>query len=202
MFCLMDVSASMGAREKDLAKRFFILLHLFLSRRYDRTDLIFVRHTHSAREVDEETFFYSRESGGTVVSTALAEMSRIIKLRYPTDEWNIYAAEASDGENSPGDSEGCVRLLNQELMPLSQYFAYVEILDEREMELFQDLEKGTALWKAYRTLNNDWSNFAMKRIAKPGDIFPVFHELFSSELGQAAVRGAKRPAHDTHGRDT
>ncbi len=74
MFCLMDVSGSMGEREKDLAKRFYILLHLFLKRRYERVELVFIRHTHLAQEVDEETFFYSRQSGGTIVSTALEEM--------------------------------------------------------------------------------------------------------------------------------
>ena len=68
MFCLMDVSASMGEREKDLAKRFFILLHLFLKRKYERVDVVFIRHTHEAKEVDEHEFFYGRETGGTVVS--------------------------------------------------------------------------------------------------------------------------------------
>jgi uncharacterized protein len=71
MFCLMDVSGSMGEHEKDLAKRFFVLLHLFLQRKYDRVEIVFIRHTHLAQEVDEETFFYGQESGGTVVSTAL-----------------------------------------------------------------------------------------------------------------------------------
>ena len=103
MFCLMDVSGSMGEREKDLAKRFFVLLHLFLKRRYERTDIVFVRHTHEAHEVDEETFFYSTQSGGTVVSTALEEMRGIILKRYPSHEWNIYAAQASDGDNSGDD---------------------------------------------------------------------------------------------------
>lgn len=179
MFCLMDVSASMGEREKDLAKRFFVLLHLFLGRRYDKIDLVFVRHTHNAKEVDEETFFYSRESGGTVVSTALVEMKRIIETRYPADEWNIYAAQASDGENFSGDSEKCVALLNNEIMKLCQYFAYVEIVDEAEAGLFKSDENGVELWRAYRRVAANWPQFAMKRIAAPGDIYPVFRELFA-----------------------
>src|SRR5262249_52632263 len=130
MFCLMDVSGSMGEREKDLAKRFFVLLHLFLKRRYDRIDMVFIRHTHQAQEVDEDTFFHSTQSGGTVVSTALEEMRRIIQERYPSKDWNIYAAQASDGDNLTGDSDNCVHLLNDELMRLCQYYAYVEILDE------------------------------------------------------------------------
>jgi hypothetical protein len=178
MFCLMDVSGSMGEREKDLAKRFFILLHLFLKRRYERIDVVFVRHTHEAREVDEETFFYSPQTGGTVVSTALDKMLEIIKERYPTQNWNIYAAQASDGENFSGDDKNCVRMLAEEIMPLSQYYAYVEILDEREAELFGNPEMGAALWRSYKQITVDWANFAMKRITRPSDIYPVFRQLF------------------------
>lgn len=179
MFCLMDVSGSMGEREKDLAKRFFMLLHLFLERRYKRIEVVFIRHTHHAEEVDEQTFFYSPETGGTVVSTALVEMQRIIKERFPTGEWNIYAAQASDGENFSGDSERCHDLMVKEIMPMVQYYAYIEILDEREFDIFQDARSGAALWRAYGEVADAWKNFAMKRIAKPGDIYPVFRELFS-----------------------
>ena len=83
MFCLMDVSGSMTEHMKDLAKRFYKLLYLFLRRRYKDVDLVFIRHTHMAREVDEETFFFSTETGGTVVSTAFEEMLRVVEQRYP-----------------------------------------------------------------------------------------------------------------------
>ena len=179
MFCLMDVSGSMGEREKDLAKRFFMLLHLFLQRRYKRIEVVFIRHTHEAQEVDEETFFYSRETGGTVVSSALNEMLRVLKGRYSPDQWNIYAAQASDGDNYPGDGAACVSLLSQQLMPLCQYYAYVEILDEREIDVFRNATHGAALWNAYSTVKSQWKNFEMKRIAQPGDIYPVFRELFA-----------------------
>ena len=181
MFCVMDVSGSMGEREKDLAKRFFILLHLLLRRRYERIDVVFIRHTHVAQEVDEDAFFYSRETGGTVVSTALVELERIIDERYPPNSWNIYAAQASDGDNYAGDAGKCTSLLDSVLLPLCQYYAYVEILDEREMDLFRNTENGTALWRAYRTVQKSWPNFAMKRIARPGDIYPVFRELFARQ---------------------
>ncbi|RUM97462.1 YeaH/YhbH family protein [Pseudaminobacter arsenicus] len=181
MFCLMDVSSSMGEREKDLAKRFFVLLHLFLKRRYERIDTVFIRHTHEAQEVDEETFFYSTQSGGTVVSTALEQMRRIIDERYPSGRWNIYAAQASDGDNAAADSEYCVDFLNDELMRLCQYFAYVEIIDERESDIFRSPDHGTALWHAYREVSQNWPNFQMARIAKPGDIYPVFKRLFAKQ---------------------
>jgi uncharacterized sporulation protein YeaH/YhbH (DUF444 family) len=185
MFCLMDVSGSMGEREKDLAKRFFMLLHLFLKRRYQRLDIVFIRHTHDAQEVDEHTFFYSRQSGGTIVSTALEEMKKIVHERYATGEWNIYAAQASDGYTQTGDAARCVEMLNEDIMPLCQYYAYIEILDEREMEVFSSEESGAELWRAYRTVAKGWKNFATKRIAKPQDIFPVFRELFAKDGAEA-----------------
>jgi uncharacterized sporulation protein YeaH/YhbH (DUF444 family) len=181
MFCLMDVSGSMGEREKDLAKRFFVLLHLFLKRRYDRTEIVFIRHTHQAQEVDEETFFYSTQSGGTVVSTALEEMQRVIAQRYPSSEWNIYAAQASDGDNFAGDSEHCIGLLDNEIMRLCQYFAYVEIIDERERHIFGATDNGTSLWRAYSAVDAKWPNFEMSRIAKAADIYPVFRQLFTRQ---------------------
>jgi uncharacterized sporulation protein YeaH/YhbH (DUF444 family) len=183
MFCLMDVSGSMGEREKDLAKRFFILLYMFLQRRYERIDIVFIRHTHEAQEVDEETFFHSRETGGTIVSTALEEMLKVVRARYASNDWNIYAAQASDGENHNGDSDRCIALLRDELMPLCQYYAYVEILDEREIGMFMNSSTGAALWRCYQQVRSRWSNFAMKRIAAPGDIYPVFRELFAKQEG-------------------
>ncbi|CDM62746.1 MULTISPECIES: YeaH/YhbH family protein [Rhizobium] len=188
MFCLMDVSASMGEREKDLAKRFFVLLHLFLTRRYERIDIVFIRHTDEAREVDEETFFYSKQSGGTVVSTALEEMLRVIEERYPAHLWNIYAAQASDGDNISGDSERCAALLRDHLMRLCQYYAYVEIIDERETEIFGTTDNGTSLWRAYRTVDGEVPNFQMTRISRPADIYPVFRKLFTR---QPAMRTRK-----------
>jgi uncharacterized sporulation protein YeaH/YhbH (DUF444 family) len=178
MFCLMDVSGSMGEREKDLAKRFYMLLHLFLRRRYHKVDIVFIRHTHDAQEVDEQEFFYSRQSGGTIVSTALDKMLEIQRERYTTSDWNIYAAQASDGYTQSGDARRCVEMLNAEIMPLCQYYAYIEILDEREMEVFASEDSGAELWRAYRTVAELWPNFATKRISKPADIFPVFRELF------------------------
>ena len=131
--------------------------------------------------MDEQEFFYSRQSGGTIVSTALEKMLEVQKERYNSSDWNIYAAQASDGYTQSGDAKRCVELLNEAIMPICQYYAYIEILDEREMEVFSSEEAGAELWRAYRMVAEDWSNFATKRIAKPADIFPVFHELFKKQ---------------------
>jgi uncharacterized sporulation protein YeaH/YhbH (DUF444 family) len=187
MFCLMDVSGSMGEREKDLAKRFFILLHLFLQRRYEQVDLVFVRHTHEAEEVDEETFFTSQESGGTIISTALEKMLEVARARYPVSDWNIYVAQASDGDDYANDPPVCKRMLDEVIMPMCQYYAYVEILDERESDIFKDPDNGAALWRAYRQVDEKWPNFAMKRIARRADIYPVFRELFARHRPELAA---------------
>jgi uncharacterized sporulation protein YeaH/YhbH (DUF444 family) len=186
MFCLMDVSGSMGERDKDLAKRFYMLLYLFLKRRYERVDVVFIRHTHHAEEVDEQTFFYSRQSGGTVVSTALEKMLEVQKDRYPARDWNIYVAQASDGFTQSGDAQRCVEILDADVMPISQYYAYIEILDERELGHFSDADSGAELWRAYRNFAPKWPSFAQTRIARPQDIFPVFRELFSRNAKEAA----------------
>jgi len=179
MFCLMDVSGSMSESMKDLAKRFFLLLHLFLSRKYEQIDVVFIRHTSQAKEVDEETFFRSQETGGTVVSSALEEMRRIIAERYAVEDWNIYAAQASDGDNYSGDSEACTRILRDELLPLCQYFAYVEVLDAREAGMFRSEANASLLWRDYRAIAEDRANFAMRRVFSKTDIFPVFRQLFA-----------------------
>jgi len=177
MFCLMDVSASMDETRKDLAKRFFLLLHLFLDRQYDDVELVFIRHTSQATEVDEETFMYGVATGGTVVSSALEEMLRIVRERYPTSEWNIYLAQASDGDDLPSDVPRCVELLTEQILPLCQYAAYVEVGGAPGYVP----PGGTELWAGYSPIAAARPNFATRRIAHPRDIYPVFRGLFSRE---------------------
>lgn len=171
MFCLMDVSGSMDQATKNLAKRFFILLYLFLERHYEKTEVVFIRHHTRADEVDEEEFFYSRETGGTVVSSALELMADIIKERYPVSEWNIYGSQASDGDNWPNDSERCSCQLNA-ILPCVQYYAYIEICEQSPKPL----------WKTYEPIRDRHPDtFAMQTIQGPEDIYPVFRELFRKE---------------------
>jgi uncharacterized sporulation protein YeaH/YhbH (DUF444 family) len=167
MFCLMDVSGSMDEKRKDIAKRFFILLYLFLKRSYERIEVVFIRHHITAKEVDEDEFFYARETGGTVVSSALKMMSEVIEDRYPSAEWNIYGAQASDGENWNNDSDVCRTLLMEDILPLTQYFAYVEITPDRHQ----------SLWQAYETVAEACPQFAMRKIDGLADIYPVFRNL-------------------------
>ena len=160
-----------------------MLLHLFLSRHYTAVDVVFIRHTTEAQEVDEETFFRDTETGGTVISTALEEMQRIVKERYPVDDWNIYAAQASDGHNFDDDMERCLELLNNDLLPLCQYFAYIEVAPEDGMPSMQSVA-----WSGYTEVAAANPHFAMKRVTNPGEIYPVFRELFAAQPAKEARR--------------
>jgi hypothetical protein len=173
MFCLLDVSGSMDEGRKNIAKRFFMLLYLFLTRNYERIDVVFIRHHTVATEVDEDEFFTSRESGGTVVSSALELMRKIIVDRYPSSQWNIYGAQASDGDNWNHDSPRCRDLLEQSLLPLTQYFAYIEITDGPPQNLWEEYAKLAA---------THVDHFAMRRIATVADIYPVFRDLFKQQV--------------------
>jgi uncharacterized sporulation protein YeaH/YhbH (DUF444 family) len=168
MFCVMDVSGSMDEPKKDIAKRFFILLYLFLTKNYEKIEVIFIRHHTSAREVNEEDFFYSRETGGTVVSSALELLSHIIETRFNPNAWNIYVAQASDGDNWNADSPYCLELLQEKIIPVLQYYAYIEIMPRHHQ----------SLWEVYQKLHEAHANFAMENIDDASDIYPVFRKLF------------------------
>ncbi len=180
MFCMMDVSGSMSEQMKDLAKRFFLLLHVFLERRYKRVELVFIRHTETAEEVDEQTFFTDPRTGGTVVSTALAEFTRIQKERYPKDSWNIYAAQASDGDNSGSDTHHAVSMLENDILPLVQHFAYIEVAMSASR-----IRSESDLWRGYDPLSQREPRLAMRRVAEARDIFPVFRDLFGRKPAAA-----------------
>jgi len=173
MFCIMDVSGSMDQATKDIAKRFFILLYLFLQRNYEKTEIVFIRHHTSAKEVDEEEFFHSRETGGTVVSSALRLMQEIIQDRYSPEIWNIYGAQASDGDNWGEDSDVCRDILVDGLLPSCQYYSYIEITNNEHQ----------ALWNTYASIQEEHpDHFALQHIREVSDIYPVFRELFHKKV--------------------
>ncbi len=175
MFCLMDVSGSMSEHMKDLAKRFYMLLYVFLTRRYRHVEIVFIRHTDRAEEVDEETFFRGPASGGTMVSSALQAMSDIVKSRFRPSDWNIYAAQASDGDNSIADSALTGRLLTESILPVSQFFAYLEV-GEASGSSFEMPD--SSLWTLYQRLRADGAPLSMRKVNERSQIFPVFHDLF------------------------
>ncbi len=170
MFCVMDVSGSMDEQRKELSKRFFILLYLFLTRHYDKIELVFIRHHTQAQEVNEDEFFHATETGGTVVSSALVLLDEVIRARYPTSEWNLYVAQASDGDNWHHDSSRCKEILEEKILPLVRYYAYVQVAQTEQN-----------LWDEYLALAETHKHFAMRKVLEASQIYPVFRELFKKE---------------------
>src|SRR6201985_3711919 len=183
MFCLMDVSGSMTEHMKDLAKRFYMLLYVFLTRRYRHVEIVFIRHTDRAEVVDEETFFRGPASGGTLVSSALQAMSDIVRSRFRPADWNIYAAQASDGDNSIADSALTGRLLTDQILPVSQFFAYLEVgaANGSSFEM-----PDSSLWTLYQRLRANGAPLSMRKVSSRSEIFPVFHDLFQRRQEKAA----------------
>lgn len=175
MFCLMDVSGSMSEHMKDLAKRFYMLLYVFLTRRYRHVEIVFIRHTDRAEEVDEDTFFHGPASGGTMVSSALEAMHEIVRSRFRPADWNIYAAQASDGDNSNADSAAVSQLLTEKILPVSQFFAYLEV-GETGGSTFDMPD--SSLWTLYQRLRADGAPLSIRKVSERSEIFPVFHDLF------------------------
>jgi len=180
MFCIMDVSASMDEIKKNYGKKFFLLLYTFLQKKYTKVDVVFIRHHVTAEEVNEEMFFTKRETGGTVVSSALELIRKIINERYSTEEYNIFCAQVSDGDNFEQDNHKVVDILTNDILPRVQYYAYVQINPVSEH----------TIWTYYRSNNNDllkileklsreYPKLQTKMIAKKEDIWKVFKELFS-----------------------
>ena len=174
MFCLMDVSASMDEDKKDLAKRFFTLLYLFLTRKYGEVELIFIRHTDNAEEVDENTFFHDSRTGGTVVLSALELADRIRYERY-AHGWNVYAAQASDGDAFGADPARSARFLRERLLPATRYYTYLELSTAPAGE------HASTLWAEYGRVAEAAGNFAMRRASQRDQIYPVFRDLFRKE---------------------
>ncbi|MFT5812345.1 MAG: uncharacterized sporulation protein YeaH/YhbH (DUF444 family) [Psychroserpens sp.] len=171
MFCLMDVSGSMDQTTKDIAKRFYILLYLFLTRTYETIDVVYIRHHTQAKEVDEYEFFYSQETGGTIASSALELMIDIMAKRYNENEWNVYGAQASDGDNWADDSPRCQLLMRESILPKTRYFSYIEITQRAHQ----------SLWQQYAQIADSNDTFSMEHIKAVEDIYPVFRSLFKKK---------------------
>ena len=179
MFCILDVSISMQEREKDLAKRFFILLHLFLSMKYDKVEIVFIRHHTTAKECTEEEFFTSKESGGTVVSSALDMAYNIIRKKYDLEYWNVYISQASDGDNFATDNIEVHNIMETKLLPLVQFFAYVSIVSQSH-QVDSEIGKGigSGLEKVYKDLMDTFHHMQIRRVFQSKDIYPVFRKFF------------------------
>jgi uncharacterized sporulation protein YeaH/YhbH (DUF444 family) len=125
---VMDVSGSMGADQKELVRIESFWLDAWISSHYQGTRSVFIVHDAAAKEVDRDTFFRIRESGGTVISSAYELTRRIIEERYPPQDWNLYLFHFTDGENySRQDTEKCLEMLQNQLLPSVNLFGYGQV---------------------------------------------------------------------------
>lgn len=182
MFCLMDVSGSMGEREKDIAKRFFLLLYLFLEKKYDRVDVRFVRHTTTAEEVDEKTFFYDRLTGGTRISSGLELIAKIVRDEYPVSDWNVYVAQCTDGDSFGDDNQECRKIIIDELQKRVQYYAYVQIESQfGSMYPFAApnyIPPVSGAWPLFEQLAEEFDNVECRKVSDQNQVWSVFSSLF------------------------
>lgn len=195
MIMIMDNSGSMGEREKTIARKFFILLYLFLSQNYDQIDMRFISHTTQAKEMPEKEFFDTHENGGTIVSSALDLLVNMLNgedtagtpaayagngpLKGVT---NIYVAQVSDGDNTETDNGTCSELLRDDILPFVNYFAYVQVEQENSNPLSGLLSyaRRNTLWTTYEDVSKSHPNHVNKRVTHERDIFGVFRAFFST----------------------
>ena len=125
---MMDVSGSMGDEQKEIVRIESFWIDAWLTKQYKGLESRYIIHDAVAREVDRDTFFHTRESGGTMISSAYKLCSQLIDDHYPPDEWNIYPFHFSDGDNwSMDDTLLCVELLKGKILPRVNMFAYGQV---------------------------------------------------------------------------
>ena len=124
---MMDVSGSMTDEQKEIVRIESFWLDSWIRAHYQGVERVYIIHDAAAKEVDEHTFYHTRESGGTKISTAYDLANRIVGSRYPTEEWNVYAFHFSDGDNWGDDNAKCLKLLKNELLPKLNLFGYGQV---------------------------------------------------------------------------
>jgi uncharacterized protein len=140
---IMDVSGSMGEEQKEIVRLESFWINTWLKKHYKGLETRFIVHDAAAKEVDEETFFRTSESGGTLISSAYKVCKEIIDADYPANQWNIYPFHFSDGDNwSSDDTKLCMKLLTEEILPRVNFFGYGQVESKYGSgQFFKDLEK-------------------------------------------------------------
>ncbi len=187
MFCLMDVSGSMSEHMKDLAKRFYMLLYVFLTRRYRQVEIVFIRHTDRAEEVDEQTFFHGPASGGTLVSSALEAMHEIVQSALSPGATGTSMPRRPPTATTPMPTASSpVSLLNDMILPVDAVLRLSGSRRSRRPARSKcpDLRCGRSIER----LRADGAPLSMRKVIERSEIFPVFHDLFQRRQAKEKVR--------------
>jgi hypothetical protein len=127
----MDVSGSMGREQKEIVRLEAFWIDTWLRHNYKNVEARYIIHDAVAREVSRDVFFRTRESGGTLISSAYNLCMKILEEDYPASEWNIYPFHFSDGDNwSSSDTKACLQLLQEQMLPLVNQFSYGQVDSE------------------------------------------------------------------------
>ena len=124
---MMDVSGSMTDEQKEIVRIEAFWIDAWLQSQYDGIDVRYIIHDALAKEVDEDTFYHTHESGGTRISSAYKVCRDIIQRDYPPSDWNIYCFQFSDGDNWGEDNRACIQLLADEILPHANLFCYGQV---------------------------------------------------------------------------
>lgn len=188
MFAIMDVSGSMGDHERALAKRFFLLLYLFLHKHYKEVDIRFIVHTTDATELEEEDFFNVEGYGGTQVQSAMELTNKIIDEEYSTEAVNIYISQVSDGDDWAKEGE-LAGYIEKNLIDKIQYFAYLQTTNREQTLLRQAYVLGGSASSAIKELGGLYREYKKHLVPKyqhfnigtaesVEEVFPVLQRLF------------------------
>jgi uncharacterized sporulation protein YeaH/YhbH (DUF444 family) len=168
---MMDVSGSMTDDQKEIVRIESFWIDTWLRRQYDGVQRRYVIHDAVAREVDEDTFYRTRESGGTRISSAYKEARRIIQREFPPAEWNIYCFQFSDGDNWGEDSQECLKILIEDLLPISNLFCYGQVESPYGSgDFIRDL----------RRIQDKWENLILSEIESKDAIYDSIKEFLGT----------------------
>lgn len=182
---IMDISGSMGQKEKTIARRWFALLYAFIKKKYGNTDLVYLAHTDEAMEMSEDDFFSTRINGGTTVSPAIALATKIILQRYDPNQTNIYVSHASDGDNYESDGPLVIEEMTKAtgLLNKIQMFSYVEV--GSAMSSWFNMNPAVAtgdssLWEAYAHCQQHVvdGKLSMAILETADECYPIFKKIF------------------------
>jgi len=172
VICIMDVSGSMDQTKKYLARSFYFLLYQFIRLKYSNVDVVFVAHTTTAKEVNENEFFHRGESGGTYISSGYEKALEIIEQRYNPASWNIYAFHCSDGDNWVEDNKKAIELA-EKLCDVCNLFGYGEITP--------GYYPSSSTIRAEYQKNIKRKNFSIITMSKKDDVLPGLKKLLEEE---------------------
>ena len=180
IFFMMDVSGSMTKRKKYIARSFFFLLYQFINYRYENTEIVFIAHTVSAKEVTEDDFFKVTTSGGTFISSAPVLAKEIVEKRYHPDSWNIYAFHCSDGDNWPEDNDKAIDAASA-LKKVSQLYGFIEVIPAEDHPRWGNMES-SSMSKEYEKIVD--KSFKTILLTDKEDIWPCFAKLFGGQINE------------------